>query len=529
MAAKPRVPTEALASSSAARPALSTSSDCVAARAFSDEMGSSGAAAAPGGAPNVEALHSKTDASGLQNLMRGTEWDADLLTTPQNIKPVSSSAEQLPCHTHVRFGECEADCNAEANPSAPPALSTFSDYPAEDTLASKAIPSLGGYGVAEPQPLESQTRGFKHDHWSDFDADSNVDAAPSLILPTPLESQERDANSSAAPPALSTSSDYPAENTLASTAIPSLRGHGVAEPKPLWQVDTAPSLILPTPETPLYNALLEKLSTTGDEGMMESLAECCVFDKLKFKQPYNSPEQPADKSDDPYLLGLRIEHLLAVANTQRSNQLARLASRHDPRATLSHELVFNTDDMIETMNAWRKQPETWMDVRSLKTVNALETQQAYHQAVKKRFTTMLFQLFGSKCLVELFIRFPICSVEQPASLLKSFAKAWQSFRNTPEADGAREISQRNETGEVRLSKQIYALQQSRKRAQWIAEWVDKDWNNWDKLSHDDQRLWSDHKKGTILRQITELRKQQQKRFPGAAEILATREHFSRHL
>ena len=34
----------------------------------------------------------------------------------------------------------------------------------EDTLASTAIPSLGGYGVAELEPFESQQRGFEHGH-----------------------------------------------------------------------------------------------------------------------------------------------------------------------------------------------------------------------------------------------------------------------------------------------------------------------------------------------------------------------------
>ena len=34
----------------------------------------------------------------------------------------------------------------------------------EDQLASTAIPSLGGYGVAELEPFESQARGFAHGH-----------------------------------------------------------------------------------------------------------------------------------------------------------------------------------------------------------------------------------------------------------------------------------------------------------------------------------------------------------------------------
>ncbi len=34
----------------------------------------------------------------------------------------------------------------------------------EDQLASTAVPSLGGYGVAELEPFESQARGFEHGH-----------------------------------------------------------------------------------------------------------------------------------------------------------------------------------------------------------------------------------------------------------------------------------------------------------------------------------------------------------------------------
>ena len=41
---------------------------------------------------------------------------------------------------------------------------TFHHRHIEDQLASTAIPSLGGYGVAELEPFESQERGFQHGH-----------------------------------------------------------------------------------------------------------------------------------------------------------------------------------------------------------------------------------------------------------------------------------------------------------------------------------------------------------------------------
>ena len=45
--------------------------------------------------------------------------------------------------------------------------------------------------------------------------------------------------------------------------------------------DAAPTLILPSPGTPLYNALLEKFNNTGDVNLMESFGDFFVFDKLK--------------------------------------------------------------------------------------------------------------------------------------------------------------------------------------------------------------------------------------------------------
>ena len=102
---------------------------------------------------------------------------------------------------------------------------------------------------------------------------------------------------------------------------------------------------------------------------------------------------------------------------------------------------FISEDMKLIMNEWRRDPKTWMHEQSLQIVNDIENPQAYHQAVKSKFSTMLFELIGNKALVDLFIRFPICSVEQPASLLKNFVEAWQNVRNTPEAIQAQGSSQ----------------------------------------------------------------------------------------
>ena len=40
----------------------------------------------------------------------------------------------------------------------------FNHTQQEDQLASTCVPSLGGYGIAELEPFESQARGFQHGH-----------------------------------------------------------------------------------------------------------------------------------------------------------------------------------------------------------------------------------------------------------------------------------------------------------------------------------------------------------------------------
>ena len=72
-----------------------------------------------------------------------------------------------------------------------------------------------------------------------------------------------------------------------------------------------------------------------------------------------------------------------------------------------------------------------------------------------------------------------------------------------------------------VSASIIALQQRQEHARWIAKWIDEDWNNWYKLKEKDRLLWNEYSNGDIAREIKKLRIQQQSRFPGAVEIIAT--------
>ena len=177
-------------------------------------------------------------------------------------------------------------------------------------------------GAMEPQIIKP---GSPRNQESPPDSPQPIDAKTQLTIP--WVSTEDETSSSAARPdslELDRFGDFESEPMIHTGDF-----H-------FGNADAAPSLMLPSPETLLYNAFLDKLASTGDEDVMECLAEFGVFDKLRFKKPYGSAEPPADKRDDPYQLGLRTEHLLTVTNTQRSNHIARLASRHDIRDQSPH-------------------------------------------------------------------------------------------------------------------------------------------------------------------------------------------------
>jgi len=403
-----------------------------------------------------------------------------------------------------------------------------------------ATQEMSGFGVS----FQSKEQAFSDDHdvvlvplhWGNRRESKNSAAQPassSTALPPGLEQKSID--SECATDANATSPEHGDAHHSADqdrTTPPPVSdqshdsdfdGSECPTPQRSWpdtdedNISVAPSLSLPSVDTPLYNALLEKLGDSDDAESMDTLADLFIFDKLKCKKPHGSAEQPAQSSNDPYSLGLRVENLLNVTLTQRSQQIARLATRNDPRVESPDTLVLSRSDMTEVMNEWRKEPQTWMDPASLTLVNAMTKQQDYHQACKRRFSTMLFQLFGNKSLVETFIRIPICSAAQPASVLSTFVKAWHDGKNSPQVETARENSQKQL--KPRLSKQIHELKMKMDRGQWIADWVAADWDNWYHLSVADQHLWVEHDEGNLKRRMAELKAQQQPKFPGIAQTL----------
>ena len=132
-----------------------------------------------------------------------------------------------------------------------------------------------------------------------------------------------------------------------------------------------------------------------------------MYGDLQNKPPAVSAARPDHDPISPYDLSMRVECLLEKTNEQRELHIARLAERRDPRLCHGDCLIFDDDDVIEIMNAWRNQGKKWMKNETLQKLQDYTPQQC-HQKTKGALSTMLFELFGNKSFTETCIRYPVC-------------------------------------------------------------------------------------------------------------------------
>ena len=257
-------------------------------------------------------------------------------------------------------------------------------------------------------------------------------------------------------------------------------------------LEQAPSLMVPTHETPRYCALLQILASTEDENLLAALADLTVFDKLKFQQPHGSAEQPDRDRDEPYALARRFEYFLEVTDEQRQLYIQELWSQWDPRVTTwesASTLIFTETDMKKIMNSWKGKPQTWSNNPHA---------QRRHDACHRNFHTMLFQLMGCKALVSTFIKYPICSAQQPASILRDFARNWQTWRDSEERKAVRQMSEKKEPDDLtrRLGTQIYLLRRELEIGEEMQRRINRYWKSWYYLTDDEKRIYEEFTNGT---------------------------------
>ena len=68
-----------------------------------------------------------------------------------------------------------------------------------------------------------------------------------------------------------------------------------------------------------------------------------------------------------------LNSVTAIPQAQRNSHIARIGQRNDPRLRAREPLIFDDEDMKDTLNAWKRQPETWMKKETLeKLKNCLQ-------------------------------------------------------------------------------------------------------------------------------------------------------------
>ena len=131
--------------------------------------------------------------------------------------------------------------------------------------------------------------------------------------------------------------------------------------------------------------------------LLAYITQSCVFDDLltvgRCQRDPNRWSMP---------LAAKMERLLETANQQRQIQLDKLR--------LPSNEKLDDDSMKQMYNDWRSQPWNWMATASYNEWQALKESgknQAAYQFAKRRFSTFLFQLSGSKFLLHQLIQLPL--------------------------------------------------------------------------------------------------------------------------
>ena len=176
--------------------------------------------------------------------------------------------------------------------------------------------------------------------------------------------------------------------------------------------------------------------------------------------------------------------MLALLSDRQQNHVEKNAGAVQPDA------IFSDDDMKEIMNSWRNSPSLWMDPKNIAALDRLQHSRK-HDFVKKRFSTMKFQLLGNAALVDYIIRFNLCGAVQPTALC-AFCHKWADYTNSDDHRKANKMSEARQLGYVRKGKQIWILKQAIVRGHWIAQWVDWSWSNRLSLSTSDQEIYDDY-------------------------------------
>ena len=165
--------------------------------------------------------------------------------------------------------------------------------------------------------------------------------------------------------------------------------------------------------------------------LLAYITQSCVFDDLltvgRCQRDPNRWSMP---------LAAKMERLLETANQQRQIQLDKLG--------LPSNEKLDDESMKQMYNTWRSEPWSWMATASYNEWQALKESgknQAAHQLAKRRFSTFLFQLSGSKFLLHQLIQLPLVqqlsatsgSVAQPAfDILLDLIVAYEKHKTTKE-------------------------------------------------------------------------------------------------
>ena len=176
---------------------------------------------------------------------------------------------------------------------------------------------------------------------------------------------------------------------------------------------------------------------------------------------------------------------------------------------LARDTVFSEWQMREIHNTWMADHKSWMNEQKIKEYEswADSTGKGHHQKGhlkrKSAFAAYLFQILGNRHIVLASIRYPICSVAQPAAIVDEFMKAWEKQKTSEDYKKTVEISRPKTPERQVLKSRAHAARQNLGRGRKISQEVDFNWGHWHNLTDEDKNLFNDYKSGALQRRCVE--------------------------
>ena len=262
-------------------------------------------------------------------------------------------------------------------------------------------------------------------------------------------------------------------------------------------------------KTPKWDAVLNNMKGHAPE-FLDYVANQCFYGKLLFKTFLGHD------MDEPFSVSLKMEMLLNACTGRRDKYVALLRQQENLRCNWwepekDYSIIFNDKDMQYIMNAWRKDPKSYMQAKTLEEYYyQLEwDDDRAHRIQKSCFSNHLHQISGNRFLVHCFIRFPVTErcAEQP--IISSLCDAYEVHKNSEEYMKAVRQSEQRRENQLKVSEALWWAEDKLHKGRHLSFQVRAGKVTFLDLPQWKQDLAENYENGKLGEEVTKLHKERE--------------------